>query len=532
MTYFPDLRRLPDFITIETESECASFSGGYDILLHDVLVHMEQTTDCMKVYLSAQSTPVQRIRMRWNAVLPAETRFCADAWERGYGDFEWRGFVPERVMPWYFYAYTQNIFAGSGVRVRPDAMCFFCCDPAGITLTLDVRCGGTGVILNGRQLICAEIVCAEYCGISPFYAACSFTELLCSDGVFPKAPVYGANNWYYAYGKSSQEEILSDAAYLARLTDGLKNRPYLVIDDGWQKLRSEHSDQYIGGPWRSGNERFPDMAALASKIAAFDILPGIWFRPLQNRDTAIPPKCRLSFDPDCLDPSVPETLAWIAQDVKTLIGWGYRLIKHDFSTFDLLRFWGSAMQSSITNRPDSAFFDRSKTTAIIIKDLYRTIYESAENKAIILGCNCVGHLGAGYMQMNRTGDDVSGLNWERTRRMGVNTLAFRMPQHNRFYFVDADCCGITHSVDWEKNQQWLSLLANSGTPLFVSVKPGTLVPQQEELLKSALARASILQDAAVPLDWLDTTCPANWLIGGQHVAYNWFDQTGIQNLLI
>lgn len=62
---------------------------------------------------------------------------------------------------------------------------------------------------------------------------------------------------------------------------------------------------------------------------------------------------------------------------------------------------------------------------MIIKDLYRTIYKSAGGKAMILGCNCIGHLGAGYMEINRTGDDTSGVEWERTRQRGVNTLAFR-----------------------------------------------------------------------------------------------------------
>ena len=528
MDFFPDISRIPDFITIETEQEAASFSGGSDIPFHDVCVRIT-VADSVNISLSADTTPVLRLRLRWNAPVPAGTRFCGDAWERGYGDFEWRGFVAERIMPWYFYASCKDAFAGYGVRVRPDAMCFFCCDPAGVTLTVDVRCGGAGVVLKGKTIACAEVVCAEYKGVSSFEAACRFTSLLCCDGIFPDVPVYGANNWYYAYGKSSQTEILADASYLAELTDGLKNRPFMVIDDGWQKLRS---DSYIGGPWRAGNERFPDMEALSAGISAHDVIPGIWFRPLQNRDESLPEKCRLSFDADCLDPSVPETLDYIAQDVRTLTDWGYRLIKHDFSTFDLLRYWGVFMQSSISNRPGVPFADRSKTTAMIIKDLYRTIYKSAGGKAMILGCNCIGHLGAGYMEINRTGDDTSGVEWERTRQRGVNTLAFRMPQHSRFYAVDADCCGITSAIDWRKNEQWLSLLANSGTPLFVSVKPGTLMPEQEEMLRAAYARASVSRPAAVPIDWMDTTCPVCWQIGKKTVSFDWFDRIGIPNLQI
>ena len=83
-----------------------------------------------------------------------------------------------------------------------------------------------------------------------------------------------------------------------------------------------------------------------------------------------------------------------------------------------------------------------------------------------------------------------------------------------------------------KNEQWLSLLANSGTPLFVSVKPGTLMPEQEEMLRAAYARASVSQPAAVPIDWMDTTCPVCWQIGKKTVSFDWFDRIGIPNLQI
>ena len=45
--------------------------------------------------------------------------------------------------------------------------------------------------------------------------------------------------------------------------------------------------------------------------------------------------------------------------------------------------------------------------------------------------------------------------------MGVNTLAFRMPQHSTFYSHDADCLGLTKDVPWALNEQWLRLLAGS-----------------------------------------------------------------------
>ena len=51
------------------------------------------------------------------------------------------------------------------------------------------------------------------------------------------------------------------------------------------------------------------------------------------------------------------------------------------------------------------------------------------------------------MQINWTGDDTSGLQWERTRQIGINTLAFRLPQNGSFYATGADCAGISDTID-------------------------------------------------------------------------------------
>lgn len=89
--------------------------------------------------------------------------------------------------------------------------------------------------------------------------------------------------------------------------------------------------------------------------------------------------------------------------------------------------------------------------------MYETILENAGD-IVIMGCNTLSHLCAGLVHINRTGDDTSGREWERTRRLGVNTMAFRLCQNNRFYVADADCAGITPAVPWSYNKQWVRLL--------------------------------------------------------------------------
>ena len=511
MTIFPDLTALaPQSATIETESGRATLTGGGPFRHEDIAVAVEGG----RVRLTAAHTGVRFVKLRWAAELPAGCRFLGDAWERGYGDFEWRGFVFDRVMPWYFFALAGDTLAGYGVKTRPDAMCSFTCDPHGVTLHLDVRSGSDPVQPGGSTLTLCELVCGEYDAADLLAAQRAFLRRLATGAVFPAKKVYGFNNWYYAYGNSSREEILGNAAHLARLTKGLANRPFMVVDDGWQQLRC---DGYIGGPWQ-GKPEYGDMKTLADEMAAMDVIPGVWFRPLQNRASALTADMYLNREENILDPSRQDVLDWIAQDVKTLCDWGYKLIKYDYSTNDLTGRWGMEMGVDFCGG-HIHFADKTKTTARIIKELYRTIYEAAAGKAEILGCNCVGHLGVGYMHLNRTGDDTSGREFARTRRMGVNTLAFRMPQHGIFYDVDADCVGITEHIPWEQNEQWLKLLALSGTPLFVSVAPDLPTEEQNGTIARYLAAASGLTDIAVPMDVLDNTTPEQWRIAGETIRF-------------
>jgi len=110
--------------------------------------------------------------------------------------------------------------------------------------------------------------------------------------------------------------------------------------------------------------------------------------------------------------------------------------------------------------------------------------------------------------------------------MGVNTLAFRAPQHRAFFDLDADCAPITPELPWKPAAQWLDLLARSGTALFVSPDPRALNTDTEEAIRRAFASASKPQEIAEPLDWMDTTTPARWSIQGKTVEYDWFGDEG------
>lgn len=441
-----------NYITVKTATKKHIISQKKSPLsIHDICIEMESVCGHEDIFLTANTTAVEWIKIRWNKPLPKQVKILGDAWERGYGNLEWQKMSGSRFMPWYFLASYNDNQWGFGVKVRPSAMCYWQADTRGITLMMDVRSGGEGVLLKGRRLKLAELVCIKTKEENSFHFAQKFCKIMCSDPNFPKTPVYGSNNWYYAYGDSSEEEILSDTDYVLNLTKGAANPPYMVIDDCWQE--HHRLDEYNGGPWRSGNSKFPDMKALAKKLTQKGVYPGIWLRFLQNEDDTIKDEWRLPLN-GCLDPTHPDALEYIRQDVRRICEWGYKLIKHDFSTYDLFGRWGFEMNPMVTEN-GWHFYDQSLTSAEVVKLLYQTIYDiTKEYDTLIIGCNTIGHLGAGLMHINRTGDDTSGLTWERTRRMGINTLAFRLPQHKTFFDVDADCVGIAGNIPWKLNRQW------------------------------------------------------------------------------
>lgn len=522
----------PDFIELTTETKTVTAKWeNDDYNLDDINVKLNQDNEHLAIFLTAQTSKVKWIKLRWNNLSwDKNVRFLGDAWERGYGDMEWKGMNPNRFMPWYFCAKSEAKSICYGLKVRPSAMCFWQVDSLGMTLFLDVRCGGSGVNLKGRVIKLADVIACEMRDCTSFEAMQEFCGQMCEDPILPKYPVYGSNNWYYAYGKSSENEILADCDYILNLTKDIENKPYMVIDDCWQE--HHRLNEYNGGPWTKGNEKFPDMKALADKLVQKGVRPGIWVRLLLNEDENIKNEWRLSHN-NCIDPTNPEALNYIKEDIKRICNWGYTLIKHDFSTFDLFGKWGFQMSPLVTD-DGWHFYDDSLTSAEVVKLLYKAILdasvEASNGETLILGCNTIGHLGAGYMHINRTGDDTSGVDWERTRFMGVNTLAFRLPQHGKFYEIDADCVGIDGGISWSMNKQWADVLAQSGTPLFISVRPNILDETEKQELHEILKVASKQEHHVIPVDWEETTCPEHWQDKDHDIdcKYQWFEETGLK----
>ncbi len=343
MSFF-DLARGPDRVAILSDGHIQALSQSRAGVEHpwrsneragDVQVQMQPGAEGLRVSIRAPVTALMRVQLRWRIDVPAHLTFLGDHWERAYGDAAWRTLVAERHLPWYVLVHDGELTHGYGVAVQPNAMCCWQVDDGGVSLWLDVACGGTGVQLGGRTLeACTILTRRGVPGESAMGAARAFARLMCPMPRLPAQVIYGSNDFYYAYCSSTADDIRRDAALIGELASDPGNRPYQVVDGGWSK---HHRVGCEGGPWE-GNAKFPDLPRLAGDILARGCRPGLWFRPLLWEEP-IPERLllrprgiahELATTARILDPTVPEALAHIQVDVRRMRAWGYQLLKHDF----------------------------------------------------------------------------------------------------------------------------------------------------------------------------------------------------------
>ena len=465
------------------------------------------------LYVNSPDAGALQVDLTWAFAAAPSALVLGDAFERAYGDL---GFLPlesnDRPMPWYFLiADGEDVFC-LGVKTGANAFVSFRAVPGKVTATVDLRNGADPVYLGERTLEACTFVSRLYHGKTPFDALCDFCRRLCPAPVLPDSPVYGGNDWYYAYGNNSPETVLASAKLVAELSAGIPTRPFMVVDEGWSVHRES-------GPWLPG-EHFGDMAALAQKIRALGVRPGLWIRPLKTEENAVPAEALIERGGkrEYLDPTHPAAQTLIAEDVRRVKSWGYDLLKFDFTTYDLFGNWGKDLADRITNEENWHFYDRAKTNAEIVLDLYRLIRKAAGDM-LLIGCNTVSHLTAGICELNRVGDDTSGKDWARTKKMGINALAFRLAQNNAFYLVDADCVGmIPNAIPWAKNGAFLDLLSRSATALFVSCLSAT---EEEKRDLAAAFRRAQTGHGLRPLDWTVNPFPERWRSDGEETRYQW-----------
>ena len=468
--------------------------------------------------VTLQSTgAVSKIELVWKCDLSWVEKTFAGDWERCYGFAGWRKMDPAYPAPWYCLVTGGGRTDGYGVMVQPAAFATWKLSPGSARLVLDVRAGRKPVRLGGRRLeLCRVVSRRGVEGEGPFEAGRAFCKMMCPSPRLPKAPVYGYNDWYCAYGRNTATNFLSDAAEIIALCDGLANRPFVVVDDGWQssdfrggKVRSEAQWSVHNANWGMPMDEF------CRRVKAMGARPGLWYRPFYADKRT---------ERNGIDPANPRWSAQIAADMKRFREWGIELVKIDYITYDWSPRWNFRPQESVLDAVKIDWSDDTRTAAETVRDLYRAMRTGAGDGICIIGCNAIDHFAAGLFELQRIGDDTSGKDWSRTLKMGPNAVAMRAIHNNIFYFNDGDCVGLATkgAVPWDKNAQWLDLVARSGTSLFVSWRRELLDADVRKALKDAFRMASRPQETGEPLDWTERLTPARWKFGpGEEKTYNW-----------
>ena len=485
-----------------------------------------------RVSVAAPETPLLWVELRWPADWPDGARVLCDAWERAYGELGWRAVTETPLFsPWYFLVTSAERTDGYGVEVQPNALAGWRLERDALALRLDVSAGGEPVELGSRTLDAVRIVCRRgEKGARAFASGRAFCRLMCPNPRLPKEPVYGYNDWYCAYGENTATNFLLDAAYVSDCAKGLANRPYVVMDDGWQENAAAAMQARFGswesgmGPWTESSARFGmDMKTFCARIAALGARPGLWYRPFRAWPEVAAAR-RLRADARYFDPTHPALREEIAADIRRFRAWGFKLVKVDYLTYDVVGVWGPEMgETPFSPSRPRGWRDRSRTSCEVLKDLYGALREAAGDDMVLVGCNALNHLAAGLFELQRVGNDTSGRDWRWTRDHGVNALAFRAVQDRAFFALDADCCGLASAgaIDGRLNRQWLDLLGRSGTALFVSWRRQLADGRVRAAMRAAFARASVGRATCEPLDWTATPHPARWRCADGDAAYDW-----------
>jgi alpha-galactosidase len=493
----------------------------------DMIVRLKSHPDSVSVSIQCPSFSLLEVQISWNFTSSREVAVLGDHWERTYGDVRFEPVKATKKLPWYCIEHKDNDTFCFGVKTGGKSMASWRVSESHLDLNLDTGNGGNGVVLGSRTLQAAEIITTKNeSGENVFATVRRFCRQMCDAPRMVAQPVYGINDWYFAYGNNSADLILQHTALMVPLATNPANMPFSVIDAGWAKKSPLLPDDCCwGDDFMISNNRFGDMQNLAFKIRQLGMRPGLWTRPLCARHDD-PPNLlapgianRNDSKMPILDPTINENLERIRKMIQVYRQWGFELVKHDYTSYDIFGRWGFEMGTAMTEQGWN-FSDRSKTNAEIILHLYSTIREAAGDQ-ILIGCNTVSHLSAGLFELNRIGDDTSGKEWSRTLKMGVNTMGFRMAQHKNFYEADGDCVGLTSAIPWNKNKQWMELLAKSSAPLFISAQPEAVGTEQKQFMKKCFEDASRNQPIGEPLDWLENPFPSKWKLDNREIDFDW-----------
>lgn len=311
-------------------------------------------------------------------------------------------------------------------------------------------------------------------------------------------PPSGWCTWYYYYNRVNAQEVERNADWMAaHLKD--YGAQYVQIDDGWQGTGVQGSARN----WDAINtNRFPEgMAAVAKHIKSLGLKPGLWIAPHgQNNDDVVranPGVFLLKPDGSTasetwegrflVDPTHPDSAAYLRKLFERLSGWGYDYFKIDGQPIVVDEY---GARRGFMKRP-------SDDAAGLYRQTLSTIREAIGSDRYLLGCWGIPLDGAGIMNGSRTGGDIV-LGWGGFQVALRPTLEYYY-LHNIVWYSDPDVLLVRSPLTLDQARVWATLQGLTGQALMSSDRLMDLGEERVELLRRVYPATDIR-----PLDLFPT----------------------------
>ncbi|HYJ87984.1 MAG TPA: NPCBM/NEW2 domain-containing protein [Pyrinomonadaceae bacterium] len=307
-------------------------------------------------------------------------------------------------------------------------------------------------------------------------------------------PPSGWCSWYFYYQEINEDEVKRNADWIAA---NLKDygAVYVQLDDGWQGTGhglGENRD------WTTIDKRFPSgMDRLAKHIKSLGLKPGIWLAPHGQSNDAVVKSNHGVFmlKPDgtsasstwegkyLVDPSTPESQAYLKNLFSTLAGWGYEYFKIDGQPIVVREYRNK--KASMKNPADD--------TDELYRDTLESIRSAIGPDRYLLGCWVVPLEGVGLMNGSRIGADVLP-NWDGFKFAMRATMEYYF-LHNIAWYADPDVLVVRAPLPLEQARAWATLQGLTGQAVLTSDRLMDLSAERVELLRRVYPAVDI-----VPMD--------------------------------
>ncbi len=293
-------------------------------------------------------------------------------------------------------------------------------------------------------------------------------------------PPSGWCTWYFYYYHITAAEVKANAKWIA---DHLKDYGASVvqIDDGWQRGPGSTRD------WTLLHKGyFPDgMADVAAYIKSVGLVPGIWLAPHGQDNPELVkehPNVFLLNEQGAsvsetwegkwlVDPTTPESEAYMKALFKTFCDWGYDYFKIDGQPI-VVREYATKKQFMKNPQDDTDGLYR-KTLGwmreVIGPDRY------------LLGCWGIPTEGAGIMDGSRTGGDIV-LGWGGFQT-ALRAVMAHYYQHNIMWYVDPDVMVLRSPLTVDQARVWATLQGLTGQALMATDRMMDLGEERVDMLR-------------------------------------------------